>query len=131
MVLMDREDWERLGGKKISVAGPGYAQIYMGGQVLLLHRWILGLTTGDGRIADHINRDKLDNRRQNLRVVTPAQSNLNRVTKPGKYGVGIKICRGKYQARVKRNGQVAHLGTWETLQEAQEARDAYLRLLGE
>ena len=39
---------------------------------LYLHRHILGLTKGDGKIGNHINRDPLDNRRENLRVVTRA-----------------------------------------------------------
>ena len=36
---------------------------------LYLHRRILGLTRGDGKTGEHINRDRVDNRRENLRVV--------------------------------------------------------------
>lgn len=39
-----------------------------------LHRIILGLKRGDRRIGDHINRDKLDCRRKNLRI-TDAKGN--------------------------------------------------------
>jgi HNH endonuclease len=47
-----------------------------GGGTTAMHRLIIGAKPGD--IVDHINRDTLDNRRANLRVVTPAQSVWNR-----------------------------------------------------
>lgn len=49
-------------------------------RTLPMHRAILGLEFGDRLEADHISRDKLDNRRSNLRVVTHAQNSQN---KPG------------------------------------------------
>src|SRR4051794_6479842 len=48
------------------------------GPELKLHRVILGLIPRDGLEADHINRDKLDNRRANLRIVTTAQNAQNK-----------------------------------------------------
>jgi hypothetical protein len=40
---------------------------------LLMHRWLMGVT--DSRIiVDHANRDRLDCRRANLRIVTPSQN---------------------------------------------------------
>ncbi len=43
-----------------------------------MHRQIMGLVRGDGKIVDHINRDSLDNRRGNLRLCTYSENNKNR-----------------------------------------------------
>lgn len=57
----------------------GYAYRVGEGTTILLHRVLLGLlNAGPMFQADHINRDRLDNRRQNLRVVTAAVNNLNK-----------------------------------------------------
>jgi len=62
----------------------GYAR-RMGpdGKVEQLHRVVLGLTHGDALEADHINGDKLDNRRSNLRVVTHRENLQNLRSRPG------------------------------------------------
>lgn len=47
-------------------------------RVLGMHRLVLGLYFGDARQGDHINnRDTLDNRRSNLRIVTAGQNGHN------------------------------------------------------
>lgn len=42
-----------------------------------MHRMIMGLTARDETEVDHINRDRLDNRRRNLRLATHAQNAQN------------------------------------------------------
>ncbi len=61
----------------------------------------------EGRIIDHRNRDPLDNRRKNLRIVTKRQNCLNRKCKNGSGFVGVSIrcrkgrnyCIAKFQPR--------------------------------
>lgn len=43
---------------------------------LVLHRGVI--RAKEGQIVDHINNDKFDNRRKNLRIVKPKQNALNR-----------------------------------------------------
>lgn len=43
-----------------------------------LHRQLMGLTQGDGKQVDHINRDRFDARRSNLRLVTASEQQRNR-----------------------------------------------------
>ena len=55
-----------------------------------MHRLILNAKKGE--IVDHINRDGLDNRRQNLRIVNFAQNRMN----ARKIAKGTSIYKGVY-----------------------------------
>jgi hypothetical protein len=56
----------------------GYATYQDGRKTRLLHRELKGGDALSGLYVDHQNRDRLDNRRDNLRVVTGTENNLNR-----------------------------------------------------
>lgn len=87
---------------------------------ILLHRLILGLTTGDGRLGDHINGDGLDNRRANLRVATPAQNAWNMRAARSRSGFkGVHFRRGKYIAICNKD----RVGIFSTAEEAARAYD--------
>ena len=42
-----------------------------------MHREVTGATYGDGLVIEHVNGDKLDNRKANLRVRPALQSSSN------------------------------------------------------
>jgi hypothetical protein len=91
------------------------------GRVMLLHRWLMGIPVGTGYrvIVDHINHDVLDCRRQNLRIVTPSESNLNRRIAARDLPVGVyRTPGGRYEARIKRQRQTRRLGLFDTPEEA-------------
>ncbi len=79
-----------------------------------MHRLILGLEAGDPLQADHINRDRLDNRRANLRAVTASQNRHNQGSRPGSSsthrGVSWSEKRGRWEASVNVNGRAHFLG---------------------
>lgn len=85
--------------------------------VVLVHRVLLGLEPGDGLEADHINRDRLDNRRANLRVATRAENVLNRGPHRGstsRYrGVWWEADKAKWRARGRLNGVRTSLGVFD------------------
>jgi hypothetical protein len=115
-VLLDSEDAARLPGK-VSIGSHGYAQIWDGTTVVLLHRWLLGLAVGDPRKGDHENGMPLDNQRSNLRIST-ASGNSQNVSGRGrsKY-LGVVRAHSKvehWQARVKWQGRMHYFGTYET-----------------
>lgn len=89
-----------------------------------MHRVILGLTPTDTLHVDHANRDKLDNRDENLRVVTVSQNMMNRTRnrQTASGAKGITPVRGKYQATIT-------IGTFDTLEEAVAARTYYGKLI--
>jgi len=73
--------------------------------------------------TDHINQDKLDNRKANLRIVTHQQNMTNQKVRKNQTGIkGVYKVKSGYVAKIKANYQLIHLGTYATLSEAQQAR---------
>ena len=97
-------------------------------RTVLLHREILGLVHGDGLEADRIDGDRLNNRRSNLRAVTPAENSQNLASRPGtsRYrGVSWSEWARKWQAQVKANGRIRYLGRFEDEDEAARVASEY------
>ena len=69
----------------------------------------------DGMHIDHINRNKLDNRIENLRCCTPQQNEWN------KPHCGVRFESGKWRARYSHNNQYKHIGMFDTENEAKSA----------
>lgn len=95
-------------GHRWSLHTGGYAFRREHGRSIYLHREILGLRPGDGLVADHVNRDRLDCRRLNLRVVTPAGNAQN---VPGRSPLrGVCAEDGLFYAKVSLNGVQRRVG---------------------
>lgn len=127
-VLLDPEDADAVGGRKLSIGSHGYAQLCVpDGRVTLLHRWLLGLKVGDKRIGDHINGDPLDCRRSNLRILNAVASRCNT------RGWGSTGYRGVYRARhgkpfiakAQVAGKLTIIGRFDTAEEADNAVHAW------
>lgn len=112
----------------------GYAVRSEGTRLVLLHRAILGLTRGDGLEGDHINRDRLDNRRSNLRILTKQTNPQNQSSYRGSSsafrGVSWDKSKQRWVAYIYMNGKRTTLGRFrEETEAAATARDARRRLM--
>src|SRR5581483_5558367 len=56
-----------------------------GGKSITMHRYLMGAK--EGEVVDHINFNTLDNRRENLRVVTPSENCVHQRRQPGATGL--------------------------------------------
>lgn len=109
-VLVDDEDYELLNKYKWFSDKHGYVArgVTQNGkpQRILMHRVIL--ETPKGLVTDHINGNRLDNRRSNLRIATQTENTYN--SKPNSdsivpfKGVCWDKMRGKWQVRVVLQG---------------------------
>lgn len=84
-----------------------------------MHRVLVGLPRGDEREVDHLNGDRLDNRKENLRIVTKAQNAENKT-----FGWGSSVHRGVSRSKGGRWGvwcRGRYYGSYETEDEAAEA----------
>jgi HNH endonuclease len=90
-------------------------------RLVLLHRQVLGLDFGVGMV-DHINRDKLDNRRANLRLTDNSHNrwNSNPVGHGASSELGVCWDSGKQRWRVAigLDGRIRYLGRYRSEAEA-------------
>lgn len=84
---------------------------------IFLHRLVLGY---NGELdIDHIDRNGLNNRKNNLRVCSRSDNIKNQSIKRK----GIKrVGSGRYQASITHNYKSIYIGTYDTFEEALEAR---------
>jgi len=88
-----------------------------------LHRYIMNYDGDD--MIDHINNDPLDNRKENLRIVTAKQNSQNikfQQNGSSKY-IGVYWHQNRWVSRIKHNGETIHLGRFEDEHQAARMRD--------
>lgn len=92
-----------------------------------LHRWIM--QADDGQLIDHINQNTLDNRRSNLRFTDKSINALNsKVRKDNTSGfTGVYKSKNRWIARITWRGRTHQVGTFNTPEEANKARQEMLR----
>ena len=109
-----------------SISPQGYRYLAFDGKATPAHRlawlWAHGeLPLGD---VDHINRDRLDNRLENLRVVTRSVNAHNSAGRSlcGKKGVSLTSKGKSWEARISVNRKHIYLGLYASVKEAAAAR---------
>ncbi|WP_186269836.1 HNH endonuclease [Burkholderia gladioli] len=128
LILVDETDHAWLSALTWSVSSTGYAvrnEWRSGKQrTVLMHRLLLGLQPGDRCDVDHINGNRLDNRRVNLRVCTRSQNLWNARGMNGRSGlkgVSWHATSKKWRARMTtEKGVHRHLGVFDTPELANE-----------
>lgn len=94
----------------------GYGQVYVSNTAFYAHRIVWTMHFGEipeGKIIDHINGDKADNRIQNLRLCDKAQNAWNDQS-------GRKVCGafsragGDWVSKIRHRGRHIHLGIFDT-----------------
>ncbi len=123
-VLVDHDDYEKYNKDSWSfniTGASGYAR--RGRDKKYLHRLIFGEPLG--KEIDHINRDTLDCRKANLRISTRSQNTHNHPKRKnnisGHVGIWRREC-GKWAAEIMINYKKKCLGTFESIDDAIEAR---------
>lgn len=125
--IVDRE-FAYLDKYKWTISNYGYAT----GSYGLMHHLISGKPK-DKLVTDHINRNKLDNRSKNLRIVPQSTNMLNWHKVPlgssGHRNIYIVDRPKPFALRVSRAGKVVLHRHYLTLSEAVAARDKFLDTL--
>lgn len=135
--LIDASDLAFVSKHRWVLGGDGYAMTKIARRMCAMHRMLLQdeRAAHPGLNVDHISRDRLDNRRSNLRLVTTAQNSWNAAYTPGESGY-VGVHRGKrdglWNAVLKCNGVFYRKSGFTDPAEAARWRDAEVkRLRGE
>jgi len=118
-ILVDKKDLKGIDLSSLSISSNGYA--LLGGKKYL-HRIIM--CAPEGMEVDHKNLNKLDNRRQNLRICSHSGNMMNRVKQNNNTSGYKGVCADKrrkkkpYKARITANKKTFCLGGFKKPDEA-------------
>lgn len=123
-ILVSKEDYNNLKKYKWHINKTGYPATNIKiaknkWKTMLLHNFLF--VTNHNMVIDHINCNKLDNRRENLRLCSRTENNRNtfKKSKINKYkGVGFDKRKNKFRARIMVDYQEIWLGYYKTEKEA-------------
>lgn len=131
-IIVDEKEFERLSQKRWHLSSKGYptcsvkrASGKFGTE--RMHRMLMGLGPGDPRQVDHINMNKLDNRKANLRICSRSENQMNRNSPnlgANPYKGVTRARSGRWLAQIHAEGKHYNLGTFDS---PEEARQAYVR----
>ena len=125
VATVDDEDWPRVSELSWSDRGGGYVRARFkksaggDGGFVYLHRFVMAAPKG--MVVDHIDRNPLNNRRENLQITTQSR-NLMRTNRAHRGGVQREGLR--FRARIHVDGRFVSLGMFDTEAEAREMADA-------
>lgn len=122
--VVDLAEWPRVSELCWGLSSHGYAESHFKGRSTYLHRFLTD--PPKGKVVDHKNGDRLDNRFANLRVCEIRQ-NIASTSATGYGALGHKNIyhdRGKYHVAIStRFAGKKHIGSFAKLEDAIVARD--------
>lgn len=136
--LIDEDDYERVKNYVWHIDSGGYVitKAKETNKIIKIHRLILELLDSPGNIeVDHINRDKADNRKQNLRIANRSQNCINQISNvntSGTVGVYWNKSANKWCSQINKDNVRYYLGSYDDISDAINARkNAEKKLHGE
>ena len=121
VTYIDIDDYEKVKDFKWGLNNE-YVATKINNHEMKLHRFIMN--PPNDKVVDHINRNTLDNRKQNLRITDIRTNVINRgLQSNNTTGVtGVRLERGMYHSAISVNGKCINLGWFNNIQDAIVAR---------
>lgn len=123
-IIIDNDDFNLLKNHSWYTTSRGYAAASVNGVCIYMHRLLM---SPEKYQVDHINRNKLDNRKKNLRIVTNQENHFNKTENrnntSGKAGVYHHSQCDRWCAQITVNGKTIYGGLFKEFSKAVEARE--------
>jgi HNH endonuclease len=124
--LVDDDCFSLLSRHQWSLDNDGYARAVIGSRHFRMHELVI--VRLPFKVIDHINYNRIDNRRENLQLLTNSENLLRNKSRDRKdLGVGFHGLSGKWRARLISNSKEIYLGLFTSKQKAINARNAALK----
>jgi hypothetical protein len=112
--LVDDDDYARVTARSWHATNAGYAATKIRQRTVFLSRFVMDEPAG--LIVDHVNGDRLDNRKANLRICDAAENTRNR-KRPANNTSGFKgVSRhwrgGRWNVQIQVDGKFLRIGTY-------------------
>jgi hypothetical protein len=125
---IDDEDYDKIKNTKWLLNTNGYAYSRINTKLITIHQLIKGKSLNKSFVIDHINGNRLDNQKDNLRFVSKSKNAQNIQHYKSERGVSFDSNRNKWKARFSKT----FIGRYDTKEEALKAYDKYIiKNLGE
>jgi hypothetical protein len=124
-IIVNDEDRWLLEAHTWSISNSGYVVATYNRKTIALHHCIIGFPIL-GLVTDHKDRNKLNNARHNIHHVTRKQNHLNSAWADGAYHIYPVTNSNTYQVIIVRDNTRHHVGTYDTIEEAERERDTWL-----
>lgn len=118
--LVDKSDWSNLKNYCWHKTKSGYVASNVDGKFMTMQRALIP-DVQDGYERHHVNHNRLDNRRQNLQVVTKLENLIDREFKnktSKQTGVCWYTIKGKWLAYIHKDGEKYILGLFDDEEDA-------------
>lgn len=128
--LVDLDDVDKCSSHRWYITEPmgntQYVKSAINGVNTGLHRFVMEASGRD--IVDHINRNGLDNRKANLRIVSCSENCVNSKTRSATKEKNIYQKGDTYQVQIVRNYKPVYVKSFNSLHDAVIARDKFLEI---
>ena len=123
--MIDINDYDKVKKYTWHVDKGGYVITKTNGRTIKLHRYLLDLLADKQWEVDHINRNKLDNRRKNLRLSDRSGNCINKIfpnNTSGTTGVYWNKSADKWCVQISKNNKRYYLGSYDNYDDACKVR---------
>lgn len=129
----DLDDYDKIKEIYWSKNSNGYFRGFLNGNEVILHRIIMGIEDKKFYV-DHINHNRSDNRKNNLRIVTPQQNAMNKISSKENKVLGVTLDKrlNKWKVLMGYKKTKMYFGYYENFEDAVRVRrEAEKKYFGE